>query len=261
MIRYAKEADERREAGGMQCCCLHGSVGLASDWRPFAKQLATEGISTRAVDLWRFLQAGPMSLSEFATTFNHEAREETTRGNGRALLGYSLGGRLALHALLENPHPWNAAIVISANPGLEDAENRASRRAADRDWATRALTGNWPDFLTAWNAQLTLGAEINRDPAAGVTLAAHRQEIARSFLDWSVGVQESLWDRLAEINIPVLWIVGAEDLKYREIAERAVTKAPRFTLQVAPDVGHRVPWEATSWMAKTVSQFLKSIQH
>ena len=257
MIQHSKQADERREAGPMECWCLHGAAGMAADWRGFAKNLAATGIGSRAVDLWRFLECQPMSLTEFGTALNAEASGEIFRGSSRALLGYSLGGRLALHALLEKDHPWQAAVIISAHPGLEMEPERADRRASDAGWATQALAGNWQQFLDSWNAQAVLGSAPLRDRQASSSLITRRREIARSFVDWSLGAQQPLWDRLGEISIPVLWVVGENDLKFRALAERAVSLIPNAHLAIAPGAGHRVPWEMDAWCADQVARFLK----
>ncbi|MBC8126230.1 MAG: alpha/beta fold hydrolase [Gloeobacteraceae cyanobacterium ES-bin-144] len=258
MIQYSKQADERREAGTMECWCLHGAVGMAADFRSFAKQLAAEKTGSRAVDLWRFLECQPMPLTDFGTALNAEASGETSRGNGRALLGYSMGGRLALHALLESNHPWQAAVIVSAHPGLEAAAERESRRVADASWASSALTGKWQDFLDAWNSQSILGTAPIRDFQASGSLVMRRREIARSFVDWSLGSQSPLWDRLHEITIPVLWVVGENDPKFLTIAKAAVAKIPQAKLAVAPQAGHRVPWEAEQWLVENVAKFLRS---
>lgn len=257
MIQYSKETDERREAGPLECWCLHGAVGLAADWRGFAKQLAVTGIGTRAVDLWRFLECCPLPLTDFGKALNADAAGQVFRGNGRALIGYSMGGRLALHSLLEPNHPWQAAVIISANPGLENETDRASRRATDAEWATRALTGNWQQFFNDWNAQPVLASTAIRDPQSSGRLMQRRREVARSFVDWSLGAQESLWERLGEISIPVLWIAGENDAKFLSLAERASALMPRSSLAIAPGSGHRVPWEAEQWLAEQVAGFLK----
>ncbi len=257
MIQYSKQADERREAGPLECWCLHGAVGMAADWRGLAKQLAAGGIGSRAVDLWRFLECCPMPLADFGKALNADASGEVFRGSGRALLGYSMGGRMALHALLENDHPWQAAVIVSAHPGLENNQERGNRRATDAEWATQALTGNWQQFLDAWNAQPVLGNSAMRDPQASGRLMQRRREVARSFVDWSLGSQEPLWDRLGGISIPVLWIVGENDTKFLALAERAAALMPQATLAIAPGAGHRVPWDAETWFADQVSRFLK----
>ena len=255
MIQYSKQADERRDAEPMECWCLHGAVGMAADWRAFAKTLATAGIGSRALDLWRFLDCSPMPLPDFGKALNAEAAGEVSRGSSRALLGYSMGGRLALHALLEKGHPWQAAVIVSAHPGLES--DHAARRASDTGWATRALAGNWQEFLDAWNSQSVLGNGPQRDRQVSGSLVMRRREIARSFVDWSLGAQQPLWDRLPEISIPVLWIAGENDPKFRALAERAVPLIPNGHLAVAPAAGHRVPWEADGWFGDCVASFLK----
>lgn len=257
MIQCSKQADECRAAGAMECWCLHGAVGMAADWRGFAKALAARQTGSRAVDLWRFLECQALPLADFGVALNADAGGEVARGCGRALLGYSMGGRLALHALLDPGHPWQAAVIIAADPGLEAAAARATRRAADAAWASRALTGNWQEFLDAWNSQPILGPSVPRDPQAAGRLVMRRREIARSFVDWSLGVQAPLWDRLHEITIPVLWVAGDQDPKFLALAGQAVARMPRATLAIAPGAGHRVPWEAEAWLAAQVAAFLR----
>lgn len=256
MIRYSKETDERREGGPQECWCLHGAFGMASDWRGLAGSIAKSGISSRAVDLWRFLENG-LPLTEFGKALNGDAGGDVFRGTGRSLLGYSMGGRLALHALLEKDHPWQAAVIISAHPGLENENDRVARITSDATWATRALTESWPALLAAWNAQPVFSGTPPPDPQAANRLAQHRREIARSFVDWSVGAQALLWERLPEISVPVLWIAGENDMKFRALAERAAALMPTASLAIAPGAGHRVPWEAPVWFADQVAQFLK----
>jgi 2-succinyl-6-hydroxy-2,4-cyclohexadiene-1-carboxylate synthase len=258
VIRSSKLADERRECGPAEIWCLHGAVGSAADWRTIASQLAARHIGSRAVDLWRFLDCAPMSLTAFGEALNAEARGEVFRGSSRVLMGYSMGGRLALHALLNQPHPWQAAVIISAHPGLEAAPDRAARLSADAAWAAKALTGNWAAFLDDWSAQPVLAGGDIRDAAAQQRLALRRREIARGFVDWSLGAQQPLWNRLPEIQIPILWIVGEHDEKFRSLGARAVGLLPSAKLAIAPQAGHRVPWQAGDWLAGEVAAFLQT---
>ncbi len=250
--RAAKASDEA--VLSTECWCLHGAVGAASDWRSFASGLAKHGISTRAVDLWRFLQCESVSMPEFGKRLNADATGEVSRSQRRILIGYSMGGRLALHALLEGG-PWDGAVIISANPGLRDTQEAAERRSQDAQWATRALTESWSDFLSAWSTQPILGGSL-RDEREDKKLIQRRREIARSFVDWSVGNQQSLWDRLPEIKIPVLWIAGEHDEKFSAIAQEAAAKSPNFSLAIAPTAGHRVPWENEAWLAEKIYECL-----
>ncbi|MFU8894492.1 MAG: alpha/beta fold hydrolase [Luteolibacter sp.] len=262
MIRLSKIADERREAGAVECWCLHGAVGLASDWRETGAQLAAHGVGSRAVDMWRFLDCCPMPLDAFGTALCAEAAGEVFRGSGRVLVGYSMGGRLALHALLADPQPWQAAVIVSAHPGLEDAGERAARRAVDADWASRALAGDWASFLTDWNAQPVLAdAAMGGDQARASRLRQRRREIARSFVDWSLGAQQPLWERLAEIRIPVLWVTGALDQKFSRLASRAVARMPDASHLVIDGAGHRVPWQNPSGFCEALANFTRTGSH
>lgn len=262
MIRLSKITDERQEAGAVECWLLHGAVGLASDWRKIGKQLATHGIGSRAVDLWRFLDCCPMPLDAFGTALGAEASGEVFRGSGRILLGYSMGGRLALHTLLENQEPWQAAVIISAHPGLENASEQAARRAADADWASRALLGDWASFLTDWSSQPILSdADLGNDRSRASRLSQRRREIARSFVDWSLGEQKPLWERLPEIRIPMLWITGAMDHKFSSLANRAASLMPNATHICIPNAGHRVPWQNTDAFCETIANFTRTGIH
>lgn len=261
MLQFSKKTDETRGAGSQECWLLHGAVGSSADWRGFAKLLAEGKTASRAVDLWRFLDCRPLPLPEFGTALNSEAGGETFRGSGRVLTGYSMGGRLALHALLEKNHPWSAAVIISAHPGLEDLAEREQRRQADTARAAHALTGNWADFLASWNAQDIFSGTIPRDPGTLNSLMLRRREIARSFVDWSLGAQEPLWDRLPEISVPVLWIAGENDAKFRALAERAAALTPHGIFAEAPGSGHRVPWENPIWLAQEIATFLNGPSH
>jgi 2-succinyl-6-hydroxy-2,4-cyclohexadiene-1-carboxylate synthase len=260
MIRLSKIADERREAGAVDCWCLHGAVGLAADWRGVGKRLAEHGVGTRAVDLWRFLDCAPMPLPEFGTALSAEAAGEVFRGSGRMLAGYSMGGRLALHALLADASPWQAAVIISAHPGLEGEDERAARRAHDAEWAMRALAGDWGAFLNDWNAQPVLagGTPAFDDASRASRLMPRRREIARSFVDWSLGGQEPLWDRLPEIRVPVLWITGANDPKFTDLAARACALMPAASHVVIEGAGHRVPWDQEVAFCEALTTFSRT---
>jgi len=258
VIQRTKSNNERHQAAGMECWCLHGAVGTPADWREVSKRLAEGGIGSRALDLWRFLEGDGASLPQFAAALNAEAVADRGNGTGQVLVGYSMGGRLALHALLENGRPWRAAVIVSAHPGLEDPDERTARRSQDAAWASRAFAGDWQGFLDRWHAQPVLAGNPPRGVAEDRALALRRRDIARSFIDWSLGAQAPLWDRLAGIEIPVLWIAGENDPKFRDIATRASAATPGSSVAIAPGAGHRVPTDQPAWLAATIAGFLST---
>lgn len=246
--------------------CLHGAVGQAGDWQGFG----VPEWSVKRVDLWRFLDCCPMTMPEFGRALNAEAAGAASADGRsdrsdsdlpspiprRVLIGYSMGARLALHALLDGG-PWDAAVLVAPHPGLESEGERAARRESDAEWAGRALTGDWHEFLALWNTQPVLAESVRLAPAGEL----RRREVARSFIDWSLGAQEPLWKRLGEIRCPVLWCVGERDAKFRALAERALPLLPRGELWVAPGAGHRVPWDAPEAFAAKVGEFLERLRY
>lgn len=227
---------------------LHGAVGDCGDWRGFAKGMKDVGEAVARVDLWEFLSCCPMPIREFGAAFNGEVSSV-----GNVLLGYSMGGRLALHGLLDDPGKWGAAVIVGAHTGLGEGE-RLPRQVADAEWAGKALVGEWDDFLGEWNSQGVLDGVGMPDRSL---LKSRRQAVARSFMDWSLGMQDDLLGRLGEISCPVLWVVGERDVKFREIGERAVEVLPQGELCVVEDCGHRVPWEREDLFLERVKEFLE----
>ncbi|MEA2236052.1 MAG: 2-succinyl-6-hydroxy-2,4-cyclohexadiene-carboxylate synthase [Thermoanaerobaculia bacterium] len=153
---------------------------------------------------------------------------------GDTLLGYSLGGRLALHALLAGAQ-YERAIFISTGLGIEDEPARAARRASDEAWAHRFDTEKWNTVIDAWNAQPLL---------AGPSLPRSRHDYdPRALREWSSGALPPVASRLHELTIPTLWIAGARDTKYVAEAQRAASLARNARVAIVEDAGHRVPWE------------------
>ena len=258
MIQRTRQTDEIRGAGVIECWCLHGAVGSAGDWRDFAAAMSADSIASRAVDLWRFLACEPMSMARFGEALNAEANDAGAGRAKRVLVGYSMGGRLALHALARADAPWDAAVIVSAHAGLEDADERRARLAQDAGWAAQAFGGDWQKFLEEWNAQSVLVGRLPRDADASARLVMRRREIARSFVDWSLGAQEPMWGELGRIKVPVLWIVGERDEKFHGLGQRAVSMMPQARLAVAPSAGHRVPWDCGEWFAARVAEFVRA---
>jgi len=230
---------------------------MAADWRG----LSVPGWSVKRVDLWRFLDCCPMTMPEFGRALNREAESGNRETPGkRVLVAYSMGARLALHALLEGG-PWDAAVLISPHPGLESEEERAARRASDAEWASLALSGEWAGFLRKWEDQAVLrrSPDGEGEMADRAGLSVRRREVARSFIDWSLGAQQPLWSRLGEISCPVLWEAGELDPKFRALAERATPLIPNAELWVAPGAGHRLPWDGPAAFREKLGEFLERL--
>jgi 2-succinyl-6-hydroxy-2,4-cyclohexadiene-1-carboxylate synthase len=150
---------------------------------------------------------------------------------GEILLGYSMGGRLALQ-LLEQQR-FAKAIIVSAGLNAPDEE----RRKRDEAWARRFESEDWSSLMAAWNAQPVFGGHALQRHEADYD----RRELARQLREWSPAVLPP--PNLEAIETPVLWIAGERDARYVDIARRAVERLPHAELWICPGAGHRVPWE------------------
>ncbi len=232
---------------------LHGGVGMAEDWRFFQKDTPFE---TRAVDLWSYLEGGACDLREAGRKLVAESEP------GDFLVGYSMGGRLALHALLAEPDHWSGAVIVSAHPGLPAGNRgeRAARVRADAEWARRAREGAWSDFLRKWNAQSVLHSSDMAAWGNRLALEKRREAVARSFEQWSLGQQDDLAPELAALDRPLRWLCGGKDRKFSRLASALAAKVRTIDLHEIGDAGHRVPWEKTAEFKTLLEDYCRDRQ-
>jgi 2-succinyl-6-hydroxy-2,4-cyclohexadiene-1-carboxylate synthase len=164
--------------------------------------------------------------------------------HGDVLLGYSMGGRLALDLLQRQR--FDRAIVISAGLNAPDE----ARKLRDEEWARRFESEEWASLLRAWNAQEVFGGQVVERREEDFD----RTELARQLREYSPAVLPP--PRLEVIETPVLWIAGERDAKYVDIAKRAVARLPHAELWICPDAGHRVPWEQPDALVARIRNFI-----
>jgi 2-succinyl-6-hydroxy-2,4-cyclohexadiene-1-carboxylate synthase len=231
--------------------CLHGFLGRGTDWDALRAGWPSDLPPLRTPDLFAH-PPREESLAAFGARF---AADVAAGDPTPVILGYSLGGRLALHALLARPDLWSAAIIVSAHLGLPEAADRAARLADDARWAARFQSAPWSAVLDDWNARPVFGG---RAPALPRTPTAYdREALASALTAWSLGLQEPLADRLAALAVPILWIAGERDTRFVTQGERARDACAHVALIRAPGAAHRVPWEAPEWFAGEVAGFLR----
>ena len=177
-----------------------------------------------------------------------------------AWIGYSMGGRYALHAALRHPGAISRLVVVSATAGIEDPRERSERRRADASLAERVGTEGVEKFITWWTRQ-PLFATLPPEAAGAQDRVAHATAsgLASSLLLAGTGSQEPLWAALPAMTMPVLVVAGALDEKYVAIGERMVEAVgPNARLHVIPDAGHACHMEAPREFVRVVKVFLNS---
>jgi 2-succinyl-6-hydroxy-2,4-cyclohexadiene-1-carboxylate synthase len=176
---------------------------------------------------------------------------------GRAsYIGYSMGGRLALHVAVAHPSAVDRLVLVSASPGIADDDERAERKASDERLAVEIERDGVDAFLERWLA-LPLFARLPLD-AAGVDerRANTARGLASSLRLSGTGAQRSLWDELGSLTMPVLLVVGELDTKFRDIAVRMAERLPSASLEVIAGAGHVVHLEQPGAFVSSVRRWL-----
>ena len=231
---------------------LHGFTNTGASWepvvqafagqyRPLAPDIRGQGIAS---------SAEPVTLAaviaDIAALTQHSERF--------TLVGYSMGGRIALHAALALRERVERLVLIGASPGLADADARAARRAADERLADELQTLSIDEFARRW-AQTPVLAGVSGEVAARAhadRLRSTPAGLARSLRGLGTGALPSLWERLGELTLPVTLVTGERDRKFTAIAVEMAALLPDAEQVVVPGVGHAVHLEAPQAVAAII---------
>jgi 2-succinyl-6-hydroxy-2,4-cyclohexadiene-1-carboxylate synthase len=180
---------------------------------------------------------------------------------GAALVGYSLGGRLALRAALRaagRPRRFRALVLLGASAGIEDPAERSRRHAADRELAawierapiaavvehwerTPALAGQPPELVAAQRAD-----RLRHDP----------RRLAELLRSAGQGAMAPVWAELRSLPTPLLALAGQRDRPYVAAAARMAALAPHGRAQAIPGAGHAAHLERPDAFAAALLEFL-----
>src|SRR3954454_23174749 len=182
-----------------------------------------------------------------STLLDHRAHDLEGRlaeiaeaGEGAVLVGYSLGGRLALHAALRDPSRYAALATVGASAGIEDGAARTARAEADERLAAWMEGRQIEDIVSVWERQPLFADQSDalvEDQRAG-RLAAEPLQLASVLRSAGQGALAPVWSELPRLELPVLAVAGARDERYTEAAWRLAGAVPSGTARVVEHAGH-----------------------
>lgn len=245
---------------------LHGFTGSGLIFEQFSARFKSLGIRLIAVDLpghgntitpdsaeIHTYEAQITNLSSLLSTLNIPKFH---------LLGYSMGGRIALHYALNHPDKIISLILESTNNGISNDNDRIERVSRDEKLSEQIMQ-NYPDFLLKWNrlpifksppkAQKTQiesfkKIQLNQDPI----------QMALSMREFSPGKIPYVYDELTLISCPVLAITGKNDQKYSELWKSLIYKFQNGDHINIENSGHRVHLDQPVIYIDTIMNFIKS---
>ncbi len=241
---------------------LHGFTQTGRLWGPFGDLLA-EAHTLVAVDLPGHGDSGSVRADLPATADLVAEAARAVVGDGPcALLGYSLGARVALHVAVGTDLTLSRAVLIGATAGIEDPAERERRRRSDDVLADELeASDDVEGFVDAWLRgpmfeRLALSdaawrAERLRNSAAG---------LASSLRLCGAGTQEPLWDILPGLPCPVLTMAGSDDTRFAAHALRITRLAPQAVTALVPGGGHAVHLAQPEQAGRIVRHWLDAVR-
>lgn len=178
------------------------------------------------------------------------------------LLGYSMGGRLALRYALERPGLVSALILVGTTPGIRDLEERRIRRESDEKLAEYVITEGIEKFLQKWKEQPLIRTQSNIVDSLYKAMFERRRRnvplgLANSLRGMGTGEMESLWDNLANLKCPVFLCTGETDRKFFDISVQMKDKVPSFKHEVIPKAGHAAIWENFAYFTRLLQSGIR----
>jgi 2-succinyl-6-hydroxy-2,4-cyclohexadiene-1-carboxylate synthase len=227
---------------------LHGFSGSARAWDELRPALAVEATLITIDLIGHGRSAAPADVGRYSLDWSTRdllALLDELGLGAVDVLGYSMGGRVALHFALQAPERVRRLILESASAGIEDALERQRRIASDAALAERIERDGIAAFVAEWERLplLALGSHVGEEVRARQTalrLQTAPLGLAISLRGMGAGQQAARWGALRDLQRPVLLVVGERDTRYRELGERMHALLPVSDFVVVPEAGHTV---------------------
>lgn len=220
----------------MNLTLAHGFSQTSRSWADVVEILTGHGLDPAgitAVDL-----PGHGGSAAVRADLWGSAERLVAAGSTGTLVGYSMGGRVALHAALRHRDAVERLVLIGATPGIADAAERRARRAADDALADHLEAVGVAAFIDEWLTNPLFAGLTDETAQRADRLRNTATGLSSSLRLAGTGTQEPLWNRLADIACPVLLIVGAADHKFRAVADSMAELLPDATVAVIDGAGH-----------------------
>lgn len=246
---------------------LHGFLGRPSDWSGVQDLLARhERFRFYIPDYFNDPALCPRNSFEmWADNFNKWVERQGCAAEKNILIGYSLGGRLALHALQKNSALWKQVVLISTNPGFADSleivdqssEERSKRWLNDCYWAEEFSKSSWEGVLRHWNLQPVFGRTQNEPVRFEKEYS--RDLLSLALTQWSLAQQKNMRPVLRENVEKVRWLVGAYDDKFVELAQSLAYQINGLKVEEIPAASHRVLFDNPLILARRLAELIGQI--
>ncbi len=227
---------------------LHGFWGSPSSWREVLKILPLHA-QVLTPDLY---EPGPLAphhnLAEWVAHFLEWVSEQSSQPV--QLVGYSMGARLALNAVVQDASKFSRVLLLSGRPLMPSTAIK-EREEWEMNWRQKFLSQPWAELVSAWEEQPVFGADqpiLYRRQSDQM-----REMLGQSLLNWSPRHHRIHDADLKALPAWVNWAYGALDQKYLSVAKSLQELPVQGQISIIPKAGHRLPTDAPEFIAQWIT--------
>jgi len=242
---------------------LHGFMGSGRDFALLAQNLS--------VELWAWDLIGhgkssvPLEERWYSLAGQLQFLKDTIPRDS-ILLGYSMGGRLALQFACRHPQHIKGIVIVGGTPGIVGDQARQDRHRWDHQMASQIRANGMSAFVEYWNKLPIIQSQQNIASEHRQVMLDIRREhseigIANSIEYFGTGQMPHCWAELATMDVPILLLVGEQDQKYIDIALQMFDVITNASLAVIPAAGHCAHLENPYSTATIIERWLRDIPY
>lgn len=269
MARYAVNGvnvfvEEVNPQGSKTIVLLHGFTGSTKTWQHVVQALP-QSIHCVMVDLIGHGEtSAPDNVEAYSMVFQVDLLHRLLQQlnvQKFTLLGYSMGGRVALSYAVKFPDRIEQLVLESASPGLQKSEERAARKLADDRLAEKILQNGIESFVDKWEnmplfaSQKLLTSEVQQE-IRNERMQQREIGLANSLRGMGTGVMPNLWDELTALPMPVTLLTGELDKKFVALNQKMQNLLNHGIHLTIPAVGHAIHVENPLKFATMVEEMI-----
>jgi len=197
-------------------------------------------------------------LGHAENSFEGRLAEIAAAGEGAVLCGYSMGGRLVLHAALRDPARYAGIVTVGASAGIEAPATRAARAEADEKMASWMETQPIEQIVDVWERQPLFADQSDQlvEAQRPGRLQQNPRGLAMLLRTAGQGTLRPIWQQLHDLRLPVMAIAGALDERYSKAAERIARAVPDGAAHLVETAGHAPQLQRPEIVCGLLADFL-----
>ncbi len=269
-LNFNLEFDQKVIATKTPIIFLHGFTGNLFDWK-FVKEKLNNTFTPIFIDLIGHGNSSSPDDVKFYTSKSQvkflKMILEKLNLEEVILVGYSMGGRLALDFSYSYPQSVNALILESTSFGLESEMEQQKRINHDINLSKRIENSTIEEFINYWqniplfNSQRKLSKEILANVKKEKIEKNNFVGLKNSLLGFSTGKMRNYFKLISNFNFPILLITGELDDKFTNIAKRVNPLLNNSKMKIVKNAGHNIHLEKPEEFLKLLNTFLLKLEN